>query len=143
MAGAGTMGVGRTRSIGMAVAMFGLATASISHAGWFRVTTSSDGSIYSVDPERVRTVGGRRQVWLKGDHGSNRTEKARSSMTLLSVDCAASTMKTLADSRYDSFGKTISSRTFPDYGVGYEPITPETIGEAVARTVCPGAEEGA
>ncbi len=134
---------GWVKSIGMAVAMSAVAMASASHAEWFRVTTSSDGSIYSIDPERVRTVGGRKQVWLKGDHGRNRTEKARSSMTLLSIDCATSTMKLLADSKYDSFGKTISSRTFPDYGVGYEPITPETIGEAVAGTVCPSAEEGA
>jgi len=88
----------------------------------------------------VKKVAGHKQVWLKGDHGRNRTEKARSSMTLLSIDCATSTIKTLADSRYDSFGKTISSRTFPDYGGGYDPITPETIAEAVAKVVCP--EEG-
>jgi len=114
-----------------------LGTSSVACAEWSRVTTSSDGSIYSFDPERVKTAGARRQVWLKGDHGRNRTEKARSSMTLLSIDCSAATIKTIADSRYDSFGKTISSRTFPDYGVGYEPITPETIAEAVAIVVCP------
>ncbi len=66
-------------------------------------------------------------------------------MTLFSIDCSASTIKTLADSRYDSFGKTISSQTFPDYGfsVGYNPITPETIAEAVAKTVCPTGGDGA
>lgn len=136
------MGRVRTGSIGIVMAVSAMATSSVGHAEWFRVTTSSDGSAYSVDPERVKTVGTRRQVWLKGDHGRNRIEKARSSMTLLSIDCSASTMKTLADTRYDSFGKTISSRSFPDYGVGYEPITPETIGEAVARTVCPEAGDG-
>ncbi len=136
------MGIGWKKSIGLAIGLCSMATSSLGRAEWFRVTTSGDGSVYFVDPERVKAVGKHRQVWLKGDHGRNRTEKARSSMTLLSVDCAASTMKLLADSKYDSFGKTISSRTFPDYGVGYEPITPETIGEAVARTVCPSTEEG-
>ena len=119
-----------------------LAAPTAARAEWYRLTTSSDGSLYWVDPTRVRTVAGRRQVWLKGDHGRNRTEKARASMTLLSIDCPASTMKTLSDSRYDSFGKTISSRAFPDFGVGYEPITPQTIAEAVARAVCPEVEPG-
>jgi hypothetical protein len=130
-----------TKSTGAAVAALMLAAPTVAWAEWHRVTTSSKGSIYSVDPERVRTIGGRRQVWMKGDHGRNPTEKARSSMTSLSIDCSASTIKTLSDSRYDSFGKTISSRSFPDYGVGYEPITPETIAEGVAKAVC--FEEGA
>lgn len=133
----------RGRSIGLTATVLILASPTISHAEWYRVTTSSDGSVYSVDPERVKAVGGRRHVWLKGDHGRNRTEKARSSMTLLSIDCSASAIKTLSDSRYDSFGKTILSRTFPDYGVGYEPITPETIAEGVAQAVCPEVEPGA
>jgi hypothetical protein len=130
-----------TKSTGAVVAALMLAAPTVAWAEWHRVTTSSEVSIYSVDPERVRTIGGRRQVWMKGDHGRNRTEKARSSMTLLSIDCSASTIKTLSDSRYDSFGKTISSRSFPDYGVGYEPITPETIAEGVAKAVC--SEQGA
>ena len=116
-----------------------LAMPMSAHAEWYRLTTSSNGSVFSVDPERVKTVGGRRQVWLTGDHGWKRMEKARSSMTLLSIDCSASTIKMLSDSKYDSFGKTISSRTFPDYGVGYEPITPETIAEGVAEAVYPHA----
>lgn len=128
------------RSLALSALMLCVATAA--EAEWYRVTTSSDDSVYFVDPERVKVVGGHRQAWMKGDHSRNRTEKARSSMTLLSIDCAASTIKTLSDSRYDSFGKTIASRTFPDYGVGYQPITPETIAEAVAKAVCPDGGAG-
>lgn len=132
-------------SAGIAASIFTFGMPTAVRAEWLRVTSSSDGSVYFIDPERVKATGVRRQVWLKGDHGRNRTEKARSSMTLFSIDCSASTIKTLADSRYDSFGKTISSQTFPDYGfsVGYNPITPETIAEAVAKTVCPTGGDGA
>lgn len=111
--------------------------AAVTHAEWSPLTSASDGTVYSIDPDRVRTVGGRRQVWLKGDHSQDRTERARSSMTLLSIDCSASTIRTLVENKYDSYGKTISSRSNTDYGVGYNPITPETIGEDVARSVCP------
>lgn len=130
---------------GIAASIFAFGVPASVRAEWVRVTASSEGSVYYFDPERVKTMGVRKQVWLKGDHARNRTEKARSSMTLFSIDCSASTIKTLADSRYDSFGKTISSQTFPDYGlsVGYNQITPETIAEAIAKTVCFADGDGA
>jgi hypothetical protein len=99
------------------------------------VTSAANGTVYSVNSERVRTVNGRRQVWMKGDHSRNRAERARSSMTLVSIDCSASTIRTLADNKYDSYGKTISTRTNPEYGVGYDPIAPETVAEDV-NLVC-------
>ncbi len=121
-----------------AAAAIAMNVATATHAEWSPLTSASDGTVYSIDPDRVRTVSGRRQVWLKGDHSRDRTERARSSMTLLSIDCSASTIRTLVENKYDSYGKTISSRTNTDYGIGYNPITPETIGEDVAKSVCPG-----
>ena len=115
---------------------------SSAEAEWFRVSTSNQGSVYSIDPDRLKTVGGRRQVWMKGDHARNRGERARSSMTLLSYDCSAATVKALAESSYDSFGKTITSRSFPDYGVGYQPIVPETVAETISKIVCRTNGEG-
>jgi len=127
------------RGTGVVTAAILLQAGSIAHAEWRPVTSAADGTVYSIDPERIRTVGGRRQVWMKGDHSRDRTERARSLMTLVSIDCSASTIRTLADNKYDSYGKTISTRTNPDYGIGYNPITPETIAENVAKLAC-GAE---
>lgn len=129
------------RVTGVVAAAILLQAASIAHAEWRPITSAGDGTVYSIDPERIRTVGGRRQVWMKGDHSRDRTERTRSSMALDSIDCSAFTMRTLAENKYDSYGKTISTRTNPDYGVGYNPITPETIAENVAKLVC-GAEGG-
>ncbi len=124
------------RLIGVVAAAIVPHADSIARAEWRPVTSAANGTVYSVDPERVRTVNGRRQVWMKGDHSRNRAERARSSMTLVSIDCSASTIRTLADNKYDSYGKTISTRTNPDYGVGYDPIAPETVAEDVANLVC-------
>lgn len=124
------------RVTGAVAAAILLHAGSIAHAEWRPVTSAADGTVYSIDPERIRTVGGRRQVWMKGDHSRGRTERTRSSMTLVSIDCSASTIRMLAENKYDSYGKTISTRTNPDYGIGYNPITPETIAEDVAKLVC-------
>ncbi|MBW6528479.1 hypothetical protein KZ813_16670 [Sphingomonas sp. RHCKR7] len=120
----------------MLALMLALAVPGPALAEWFPVTTSREGSVFSLDPDRIRTVGGKRHVWMKGDHSRNRGESSRSSMTLLSIDCASSTIKTLSDTRYDSYGKATSTRSYPDYGVGYDPITPESIADEVARRAC-------
>ena len=115
-----------------------LATCQPAHAEWYELITSESGSKFSLDPSRIKTVGERRHVWVKADHSRDAAVQARSSMTLYSIDCEKTSYRKLSSIRYDSYGKIMSSNSYPDYvsDVGYEPIVPETIMDGISRLIC-------
>jgi hypothetical protein len=107
-------------------------------AEWLRVGTSVTGAAYYMDGERMRTVNGKRQTWVKVDHAKDSSVTYRESMSLFSFDCGKQTYKLLHISQTDSYGKHVASRNIPDsaLGIGYEPIVPETIAEMISKIAC-------
>lgn len=123
-----------------AVACVALASAGAAHAEWVKVGTSGSGAVWSMDAARIRTVGGHRQAWVQIDYSQDRSVAYRRSINLFSLDCSARTSRLLSYVTYDSYGKLINSETQPDYGsgVGYDPVVPDSMGEAVLTVACAG-----
>lgn len=119
----------------VAFLVFGLLSTA-AHAEWLPVAESRNGTIWFVDPERIRVVGGKIQVWAKLDHSRDGSVKWRESKHLVSINCADNTSLLLSYINYDSYGKIGSSNSFPDYGSGYDPIVPDSVMEAVAKVAC-------
>jgi hypothetical protein len=111
---------------------------SPARAGWLPIASTVHGSIWSIDPDRLKTVGDKRQAWVEIDHSKDRTVRWRRSLRLFSFDCATERYKMLSYVNYDSYGKVVSSNSITDYGfsIGYEPIIPESMVEAVFQVAC-------
>lgn len=115
-----------------------VAWAAPAEADWYPVAKGTSGTVWYLDPARIKNISGKLQVWAKLDGREDPSVKWRESKELLSIDCSANTSRTLSDIEYDSYGKIIASHNYPDYGygIGYEPIVPETVMESVARVAC-------
>lgn len=94
---------------GAAILLIGAAQSAA--AEWSEASTASSGTTFSFDSAHVEILGGDRQVCPKADLSRDASERARSSMTLVSIDCNGSTMRRLSRVRHDNHGKTISSQT--------------------------------
>lgn len=132
------------RNVGRMIA-FGLAvTATQAAAEWIKVSRDVAGSDYYMDPARMTKTSNRVQAWVKVDHSKNRSISYRSEMQLHSFICAAQKSRLLSFTEYDSYGKVVRSKSVIDTSysdIGYDPITPETVGETLMRIAC-GDSEG-
>lgn len=113
-------------------------SSSSAYAEWYKLGTSSTGTDWYMDPTRVTVVNSTVQAWVKAEGIRDRTVKWSESKQLWSFNCSQHTMKVLSTVYYDNYGKVLSSNNFPDYGygVGYEPIVPDTLGEAFEKAAC-------
>lgn len=112
-------------------------------AEWLKLSTSSNGDVWLIDPTRMKSLGGRKfEVWIKMDHSRNRSISYRTSLNLFGINCSSQKYKLLSYVNYDSYGKVVSSHTFTEYGyeIGYEPIIPETMVESISNAVCVGTD---
>lgn len=115
-----------------------LSTPAALQADWKQIGSTVDDSVYFMDPERIKVVGTKKHVWVKVDHSRDRSVTYRESMRLLSFDCDKQQSKLLYYNSTDSYGKSVKSQNFPDYGssIGYSPIVPDSIGETISRLAC-------
>ena len=113
-------------------------------AEWIEVAESTNHSTWWMDGSRVKLLNGKVHAWVKIDSSHDRTVKWSESKQLVSFDCSAEKSRTLSVIRYDSYGKVVSSDTYPDYGygVGYDPVVPDTVLETVEKLACGLAEQG-
>lgn len=119
----------------VAAALFWAASA---RAEWHRIASSTTGAEWYLDADRIKVVGGKVQAWVKVDGSADRTVNWRESKRLISFNCAAETYRMLSYVNYDSYGKVISSHSYPDYGYRsrYEPVVPDTVMESVGKLAC-------
>jgi hypothetical protein len=114
-----------------------LATLSIpAHAEWVEWSSSTSGTVWYLDPDRMALSPGKVKLWVKLDHARDASVKARSSMQQVSINCRDSKYYVTARTSYDSYGKIMFSQNYTDNGYGYEPIIPETMMESVASVIC-------
>lgn len=107
-------------------------------AEWMKIGRSTTSSDWSMDPERMKVVGGRVQAWVRIDASHDRSVNFSEAKQLFSFDCAADKFRVLSIVQYDSYGKTIKSQNVPDYGygIGYQPVVPDTMVETLERLAC-------
>lgn len=119
-------------------ALVALVLPSAAQAEWLSIGSSVADAEYYMDGDRIKSVSGRRQAWVKVDHSRDRSVTYRESMRLLSFDCGKQTYKLLYASNTDSYGKQVSSFNYSDsaYGVGYVPIVPESMAETIGKVAC-------
>jgi hypothetical protein len=124
-----------TRAIAVCVVMLGAAPA---RADWLPVGTSTNDSIWFMDGGRVKSSGGKVHAWVKIDHSKDRSVTWRESKRLFSFDCTTEKYKMLSYVNYDTYGKVVASQSFSDssYGIGYEPIIPESMVETIGDVAC-------
>lgn len=117
--------------------------ATPAHAEWVSIGSATNGTEWFMDWNRIKTVGNKKQAWVQLDHSKNRSVSWRKSLHLISFDCAASTYKTLSAISYDAYGKVVTSKNYPDYGygVGYDPLVPETMAESASSVACLSGQE--
>jgi len=127
------------RKIGFSIWLAAVAHSMPAYADWMPIGTATSNAIWYIDPLRVKDVSAKKQVWIKVDLSKDLSVTYRSSMRLYSIDCVISRYKSLSYANYDSYGKTVSSQSFPDYGssIGYDNIFPDTMLESVQKLVCP------
>ena len=115
-----------------------LSLATAAHADWLAIGSSVNNSTWYMDPDRIKTISGRVQAWVKIDSRRDRTVQWSETKQLMSFDCSAMTERTLAVVNYDSYGKVVSSQSVPDngFGIGYDPVVPDSMGETVAKLAC-------
>lgn len=108
-------------------------------AEWMLIDSTNSGSKMYIDPDRVEKSGERVRAWVKIDAKNDASVKYRESKILYSFICTSKKSRVLAYSDYDSYGKTISSRTYPDFTYsdsGYDYLIPDSIGEEVMQFAC-------
>lgn len=116
----------------------GLLYAAPAKAEWYRVVTSSSGSAWYLDPDRMKVTNGKVKAWVKVDGSADRTVSWRESKRLVSFNCSADTYRMLSYVNYDSYGKITASHNYPEYGYGssYEPIVPDSVMESLSKLAC-------
>lgn len=107
-------------------------------ADWYKVATSSSNSVWYMDPARVTVDGQKVQAWVRIDGSHDSSVKWSEMKQLLSFDCAGQKVRVLSTITYDTYGKVLSNSSTPDYGygIGYDPIVPDSMGEDIERLAC-------
>lgn len=122
----------------IAIAAMAITAPAPAYAEWIVVSSTASGTTYAMDPERIKKTGNIVRFWIKGDHSQDASERARSSMSMIAINCSAMTAKTTSRITYDAQGGIITSREYPDYGggVGYSAIVPDSVMETFSMVVC-------
>lgn len=138
------MNGGHLMSKKVMLACLGLAAITTpAHAEWVSIGSATNGTEWFMDWNRIKTLGGKKQAWIQMDHSKNRSVTWRRSLQLMSFDCSASTYRTLSFIAYDAYGKVVTSKSYPDYGygVGYDPLVPESMAESASLVACADGQE--
>ncbi|MBT2242344.1 hypothetical protein JQK15_02230 [Sphingobium sp. BHU LFT2] len=123
---------------------FGLgAIAAPAHAEWESIGSATNGTEWFMDGNRIKTVSGKKQAWIKLNHSRNKSIQWRETLQLISFDCQAGKYRTLSVISYDSYGKVVSSQNYSDYsyGVGYDPLVPDSMAESASLIACAYGQE--
>lgn len=119
------------------------AIASPAHAEWVSIGSATNGTEWFMDWNRIKTVGNKKQAWIQLNHSRNRSVSWRQTLQLVSFDCSAAKYRTLSIIAYDAYGKVVSSENYNDYsyGVGYDPLVPESMAESASQVACAFGQE--
>jgi hypothetical protein len=118
----------------------GLAAGPALAAEWSEVTRLDDGTVVSIDRASVMTSRPqpfRRDfpvVQVTARYG--REGGATSAVSRNSVNCRDRTITALEITHYKRNGSVARRWSRVDYDFNYRPITPDSVGEAILRSVC-------
>ena len=136
----------RRRVVLGASAVFAMTTfaASPAHGAWVAIGHDTGGSLWYMDGDRITAEGSRIHAWIKIDASRDTSVKYRQAMEQYSFICNEQKVRVISSVQYDSYGKVIKSASVPDSAYteyGYDPVIPESMGEAVMKIACGFAEK--
>jgi hypothetical protein len=115
------------------------AVSSSAAAEWISVGKDATGSVWMMDGARLSVEGGRVHAWVKIDASRDRTVTFKEGLRLFSSICSSRKIMALSAIDYDSYGKVVRSRSYPDStysDAGYDYVTPDSMGETVLDISC-------
>ena len=89
------------------------APVSIRPSGLVYVTELDSGAVWRVNADSVKGVRSDRTFWIDQDHSKNKSERARSIMTLYRVDCDSTATARLSLVAYDGDGNVLIKQDSP------------------------------
>lgn len=104
---------------------------------WLLVSQDSNGSKFYAGKNKYAPVLIKDDVvsaWILGDHSADKTVRYRRAMVKYEVRCKGDEMARRAIVLYDANGSVMRT-TISQYG-SFEPIIPESVGEAIFNAVC-------
>jgi hypothetical protein len=100
-----------------------------------QIASTPTGSLWYLDRATVKTDGSVSSAWLDMDHSRDKTEAARHSRALITVDCAAHRFHWVQFFQYRPNGSPMPERVPPNVGMDIAPGSPI---EAVEHEICQG-----
>ena len=104
-------------------------------ATWVEIVKTSTGGVASIDKDSVKVEGDAVLGWVSWDYSNDKTEKARTAKTRVSIKCGAETFKSVYYAQYDADGAIIDSGNLPSY-TQYSPIIPDSVGDTIFKSIC-------
>lgn len=100
-----------------------------------QIAATPTGSVWYLDRATVKIDGTVTSAWLDMDHSRDKTEAARHSRALITVDCAGHRFHWVQFFQYRPNGAPMPDRVPPNVGMDIAPGSPI---EAVERGLCQG-----
>jgi hypothetical protein len=105
-------------------------------SNWVKVTVDEENGVWSIDIDSIRTLnGGYRQAWRKVTKVSKQSNEVVEDLVLSYYNCSNRTRAMKTAVLYYNNGKN-ASKTVPDYGLEWNPVVPDTVGETAFNFVC-------
>lgn len=109
----------------------------IYRAAWHPIGTDLTSTVWHIRGKDLKQPAmGTYRVWAKQDHRRDKTVSARSSMSLVEIDCHGETIALLQRITYDREHRMLSSAADESAADRPVAIVPESVAEAVHRAVC-------
>ena len=102
---------------------------------WIEYAWDGNGTKYLFDVDSLTVTGSTVNVWIRHDHGADKTTKYRTSKSYLSINCSGRRSRTLEGFSNMPDGSVVDSFQNPSGGP-YQSIPPETVDELLWETVC-------
>lgn len=104
---------------------------------WKSVAFTNTGSVWYARLTDLNTLtGDRRKIWIKQDHSRDKTLTIRETMTLYWVECSTLSLAQLSWASTRANGSVVSSGDIPEYQARFARAVPESVGEALAKSIC-------
>lgn len=100
------------------------------------VTTTEEGSRWTIDADRVTGNRTARMGWLTMDHSADKTEKASFTKELYLVDCNTTAARVVSFASYGKGGKLLFKGDYDPAKVTPSFYPPHTTGDSVVRELC-------
>ena len=113
-----------------------LASSPVSAADWIKYSSSSDGTVYYFDMDRIGIQDDKLVVWTKQDYTANKSEKAASAVLKRLVDCHRLTITMISIVEYARNGSILTSIDVEPHLQQPQDIVPDSTAAGLSEQLC-------